>query len=51
MDSKIEIFTSPDGSTQIEVQFEEDTFWLHLTQISELFGKDKSLISTHLKKL
>ena len=48
MEHQIEIYTSPDGSTQIEVQFEVDTFWLNLNQISSLFEKDKSVISRHL---
>ena len=48
MENQIEIYTSPDGSTQIEVQFEGDTFWLNLNQISSLFEKDKSVISRHL---
>jgi hypothetical protein len=51
MENKIEIYTSPDGSTQIEVQFEGDTFWLNLNQISALFEKDKSVISRHLKNI
>lgn len=51
MENQIEIFTSPDGSTQIEVQFEGDTFWLNLNQISSLFEKDKSVISRHLSNI
>lgn len=51
MENKIEIYTSPDGSTQIEVQFEGETFWLNLNQIFELFGKDKSFIFRHLKNI
>ena len=37
MKNQIEIYTSPDGITQIDVQFEGDTFWLSLNQISSLF--------------
>ena len=51
MEHQIEIYTSPDGSTQIEVHFEGDTFWLSLNQISSLFEKDKSVISRHLKNI
>lgn len=51
MEHRIELFTLPDGSTQIEVQFEGDTFWLNLNQISSLFEKDKSVISRHLKNV
>ncbi|MFM9422890.1 MAG: hypothetical protein RIR06_1351 [Bacteroidota bacterium] len=51
MENKIEIYTSTDGSTQLEVQFEGETFWLNLNQISILFEKDKSVISRHLKNI
>ena len=51
MKNKIEIYTSKEGNTQIEVQFEGETFWLSLKQISSLFEKDKSVISRHLKNI
>ena len=51
MEHRIELFTLSEGSTQIEVQFEGDTFWLNLNQISSLFEKDKSVISRHLKNV
>jgi hypothetical protein len=51
MENLIEIYTFQDGSTQIEVQFEGDTFWLNLNQISSLFDRDKSVISRHLSNI
>ena len=51
MEHQIEIYTSPDGSTQVEVQFEGETFWLNLNQMSSLFEKNKSLISRHLSNI
>jgi hypothetical protein len=51
MENQIEIYTSQDGSTQIEVQFEGNTFWLNLNQISSLFDRDKSVISRHLSNI
>ena len=51
MENQIEIYTSADGSTQIDVHFEGETFWLSLNQISSLFEKDKSLISRHLRNI
>jgi hypothetical protein len=51
MENLIEIYTSQDGSTQIEVQFEGDTFWLNLNQISSLFDRDKSVMSRHLSNI
>lgn len=47
----IEIYTPTNGDTQIEVQFEKDTVWLNLNQISELFGRDKSVISRHFNNI
>jgi len=51
MEKQIEMYTSADGFTQIEVKFEGDSFWLNLNQISSLFEKDKSVISRHLKNV
>jgi Virulence protein len=36
---------------RFEVRINEDTIWLNLNQITELFGKDKSVISRHLKNI
>ncbi len=49
--SEIVIYNSPENLTQIEVKFDNETVWLSLNQISELFGRDKSVISRHLKKI
>ena len=51
MSSEIIIYNSPNGETQIDVQFEGETFWLNLNQISKLFEKDKSVISRHFKNI
>lgn len=47
-ESKIEIYQSNDGQTQIEVAFEEDTVWLSQQQLAELFGQTKQNISLHI---
>ncbi|MFO7825373.1 MAG: hypothetical protein R6V72_15650 [Cyclobacterium sp.] len=51
MENQIEIYRGSDGQTQIEVRFEGDTFWLPLQQISELFERDKSVVSRHIKNI
>lgn len=51
MNKEIAIYTRKDGQTQIEVQFKNETFWLSLNQIAELFERDKSVISRHLKNI
>ncbi|MDO4223472.1 MAG: virulence protein RhuM/Fic/DOC family protein [Acinetobacter sp.] len=51
MNNSIEIYEAQDGSTQVQVRFERDTVWLSLQQMAEIFGRDKSVISRHLKKI
>ena len=49
--SEIVIYSSPENLIQIEVTFENETVWLSLNQIAALFGRDKSVISRHLKNV
>jgi len=49
--NQIEIYQTKDKRTEIEVRFEEDTVWLSLNQIVELFGRDKSVISRHFHNI
>ena len=50
MNNSIEIY-SANGEAQIDVKFENETVWLNLNQITELFDRDKSVISRHLKNI
>lgn len=49
--SNIMIYTTGDGLTKIETTFDGDTVWLSLDQMSELFQRDKSTISRHIKNI
>jgi hypothetical protein len=40
-----------EGFTQLEVKIKDETVWLTLNQMSELFDRDKSVISRHIKKV
>ncbi len=46
--SNIIMYTTEDGLTRIEVTFDEDTVWLSLEQMAELFQRNKSTISRHI---
>lgn len=46
--AKVEIYESPDGRAQVDVRFEQETVWLTQAQMSELFGRDQSVISRHI---
>ncbi len=45
------LFRSEDGQERIEVRLAGETVWLSLTQMSELFGRDKSVISRHIRNV
>ena len=49
--NEIVIYTTPDGKETFEVNLKKDTVWLNLNQISELFNRDKSVISRHTKNI
>ena len=49
--SSILMYTTEDGITKVEVTFDNDTVWLSLDQIAELFQKNKSTISRHIKNI
>ena len=40
-----------DGYVEIDVQLSNETVWLSFNQMSELFGRDKSVISHHLANI
>lgn len=47
--SSIVIYTTKDGQTQLDVTFDKETVWLTIAQMSELFQRDRSVISKHIK--
>jgi prophage maintenance system killer protein len=49
--SEIIIYTNSINQIQVEVDYENGTLWLNLNQISQLFEKDKSVISRHIKNI
>lgn len=49
--SELMMYTTEDGITKIDVTFVDETVWLSLDQMSELFQRDKSTVSRHIKKI
>lgn len=45
------VLYQPDSSIRLEVRMEENTVWLNLNQMKDLFGRDKSVISRHLRNI
>lgn len=51
MPSEIILYQSEDGQSKVEVRMEGETVWLNLNQLAELFQRDKSVISRHIKNI
>jgi hypothetical protein len=46
--SEIVLFTTEDGLTKINVKLENETVWLTIDQMAELFNKSRSTINEHI---
>lgn len=51
MNNNILIYTIPDGKKKLEVNLKDETLWLSLDQVAELFQRNKSTISRHIKNI
>lgn len=51
MNDSIEIYSSQDGSIQLNVKLENDTVWLTQSQMAELFGVDRTSIVRHIRNI
>ena len=49
--STILMYTTEDGLTKIEATFENDTVWLSIDQMAELFQRDRSVIGKHVRNI
>ena len=49
--TELVIYESQDGNIKLDVNLENETVWLSLEQMTRLFGRDKSVISRHIKNV
>lgn len=49
--SDIVIYQAPNGAIELKGDLRKETIWANLDQISTLFGRDKSVISKHIKNI
>ena len=48
---QVQIFQSSDGIISLEVALEQETVWLSQAQMCELFGRDQSVLSRHIRNV
>ena len=51
MENELLIYESSDGKIKLDINLENETVWLSLDQMAKLFGRDKSVISRHIKNI
>lgn len=51
LNSEIIIYQTEDGLAKIDVRLENETVWLSLDKMAELFQRNKSTISRHIKNI
>jgi len=49
--SEIIIYRTEDGRTKIDVRMGEQTVWLTQAQMAELFGRERSVITKHIRNI
>ena len=50
-ESNLLMYTTEDGLTKIEATFINDTVWLSIEQMAELFQRDRSVIGKHIRNV
>jgi hypothetical protein len=51
MENQIEIYTTSDNETAVEVRFDQETVWLNRKQLSLLFDRDVKTIGKHVNNV
>jgi len=49
--NEIIIYSSAEGDVRVEVLFQDNTFWMNINRIAELFGTTKQVVSYHLQNI
>ena len=48
---EVVLYRASDGTVSLDVRLERETIWLNLNQMADLFDRDKSVISRHLRNV
>jgi hypothetical protein len=48
---EVTVYEAPDGGVRVEVRLDHDTVWLTQEQMSRLFGRERSVITKHLRNV
>ncbi|OGW80333.1 MAG: cytochrome C biogenesis protein CycH [Omnitrophica bacterium RIFCSPLOWO2_12_FULL_44_17] len=51
LNDEVILYQTADKQVEVEVRLKHEMLWLSLNQIADLFGRDKSVISRHLRNI
>lgn len=46
---EVVVYEAPDGQIRVDVRLEQDTVWLTQAQMAELFGRERSVVTKHIR--
>ena len=46
---EVVVYEAPDGEVHVDVRLDWDTVWLTQQQMAELFGRDRSVVTQHIR--
>ncbi len=51
LNSEIILYRTEDGGTRVQVQLQDETVWLTQQQMAELFQRERSVITKHIRNI
>jgi hypothetical protein len=48
---EVVVYVAPDGEVRVDVRLERETVWLTQQQMADLFGRERSVITKHVRNL
>ena len=48
---EVVVYQAPDGQVRVDVRLERDTVWLSQAQMTELFGRERSVVTKHIRNV
>ncbi len=48
---EVVLYRASDGTVRLDVRLERDTVWLTQEQMAELFGRERSVITKHIRNI
>jgi len=46
---EVVLYQAPDGQVRVDVRLERETVWLTQQQMAELFGRERSVVTKHIR--